>query len=108
VCLVQAVECNHYNSHWWGIAVKPFDCNGRARLESGNTSAVKWLGVVGEYRIDWGPGYRIYLAKGGADLVILLGGGTKKRQSRDIERAKGLWSEYKARKGTASRSKEKR
>ncbi|MGA7355319.1 MAG: type II toxin-antitoxin system RelE/ParE family toxin [Candidatus Cybelea sp.] len=80
----------------------------RARLESGNTSAVKWLGVVGEYRIDWGPGYRVYLAKDGPDLVILLGGGTKKRQSRDIERARALWSEYKARKATASRAKEKR
>jgi putative addiction module killer protein len=69
---------------------------------------VKWLGVVGEYRIDRGPGYRVYLAKDGPDLVILLGGGTKKRQSRDIERARALWSEYKARKATASRAKEKR
>jgi putative addiction module killer protein len=42
----------------------------RARLEMGNTSAVKWIGVIGEYRIDWGPGYRVYLAKNGEDLVI--------------------------------------
>jgi putative addiction module killer protein len=34
------------------------------RLEMGNTSRVKWIGTIGEYRIDWGPGYRIYLAKG--------------------------------------------
>ncbi len=70
----------------------------------GNTSAVKWMGVIGEYRIDWGRGYRIYLAKDGDGLVILLGGGTKRRQQVDIERAKILWTEYKARKA-ASRSK---
>jgi len=67
----------------------------RARLEMGNTSAIKWIGVIGEYRIDWGPGYRVYLAKDGEDLVILLGGGTKRRQRADIERAKILWAEYK-------------
>jgi putative addiction module killer protein len=33
------------------------------RLEMGNTSRVKWIGTIGEYRIDWGPGYRIYLAR---------------------------------------------
>jgi putative addiction module killer protein len=70
----------------------------RARLEMGNTSAIKWIGVIGEYRIDWGPGYRIYLASDGEDLVILLGGGTKRRQQADIERAKILWTEYKVRK----------
>jgi putative addiction module killer protein len=80
----------------------------RARLEMGNTSALKRIGVIGEYRIDWGPGYRIYLAVDGKDLVILLGGGTKLRQQRDIERAKALWAEYKARKAAALRSREKR
>ncbi len=70
----------------------------RARLELGNTLAVKWIGVIGEYRIDWGPGYRIYLAKDGEDLMLLLGGGTKQRQRADIERARTLWVEYKARK----------
>jgi putative addiction module killer protein len=78
----------------------------RARLEMGNTSAIKWIGVIGEYRIDWGPGYRIYLAKDGEDLVILLGGGTKRRQQADIEHAKILWTEYKARKA-ASRSRQR-
>jgi putative addiction module killer protein len=71
------------------------------RLELGNTSRVKWLGAVGEYRIDWGPGYRIYLAKDGEALVILLGGGTKQRQQADIEKAVALWSEYKSRKAAA-------
>ena len=76
----------------------------RARLELGNTSAVRWIGVIGEYRIDWGPGYRIYLGKDGPDLVILLGGGTKRQQQADIEFAKALWAEYKTRKA-ASRSR---
>jgi putative addiction module killer protein len=77
----------------------------RARLEMGNTSAVKWLGTIGEYRIDWGPGYRIYLAKESDDIIILLGGGTKRRQQTDIERARILWQEYKSRKAAQFRQK---
>lgn len=77
------------------------------RLELGNTSRVKWIGTIGEYRIDWGPGYRLYLAKDGEALVILLGGGTKQRQQADIDRAKGLWAEYKARKSATVRRLEK-
>ena len=50
---------------------------------------------IGEYKIDWGPGYRIYLAKDGLQLIVLLGGGSKKRQQRDIDEAKVLWEEYK-------------
>ena len=67
------------------------------------TSRVKWIGSIGEYRIDWGPGYQIYIAKDGEALIILLGGGTKHRQQADIDRAKGLWAEYKARKAAAVR-----
>ncbi len=67
------------------------------RLEMGNTSNVKWFEGIGEVKIDWGPGYRIYLAKDGETLIILFGGGTKRRQEADIERAKELHAEYKAR-----------
>jgi len=42
------------------------------RLEMGNTSRVKWIGAIGEYRIDWGPGYWIYMAKDGNALIILF------------------------------------
>jgi putative addiction module killer protein len=50
------------------------------RLRQGNTSNVKSLGGgVQEYKIDWGPGYRIYFGYDGQTLVILVGGGTKKR-----------------------------
>jgi len=74
------------------------------RLESGITSNVKWIGGgLGEYRIDWGPGYRLYLGQDGATLIILLVGGTKKRQQADIDRARMLLAEYKTRKAAAQR-----
>ena len=69
------------------------------RLALGNTSNVKGVGAgVHEYRIDFGPGYRLYFGKDGETLVILLGGGTKKRQQRDIETAQARWADYKSRK----------
>lgn len=69
-----------------------------ARLEQGNLSNVKPVGEgVLEYRIDWGPGYRVYFGRDGDVLVILLTGGTKKRQQRDIDAAKTLWGDYKRR-----------
>ena len=78
------------------------------RLEMGNTSNVKWIGTIGEYRIDWGPGYRLYLGKDGEALIILLVGGTKKRQQPDIERAKNLFAEYKARKAAGAKPRPER
>jgi putative addiction module killer protein len=72
------------------------------RLATGNTSRVKWFQGIGECVIDWGPGYRVYLAKDGEELIILYGGGTKRRQPADIARAKELHAEYKARKLAAS------
>jgi len=53
---------------------------------------------ISECRIHWGPDIRIYLAWDGTKLVILLGGGTKRRQSKDIDAAKTAWKDYKARK----------
>ena len=65
----------------------------------GNLSNVKAVGQgVAEYRIDFGPGYRIYLGQDGATIVILLGGGTKKRQNADIRLAQQRWLHYKSRK----------
>jgi len=66
------------------------------RMEEGNFSNVKSVdeGVL-EYRIDFGPGYRVYFGRDGEVLVILLTGGTKKRQRRDIEAAKAYWRDYK-------------
>ena len=69
-----------------------------ARLEQGNLSNVKGVGEgVLECRIDWGPGYRVYFGRDGDVLVILLTGGTKQRQQKDIEAAKASWTDYKAR-----------
>jgi putative addiction module killer protein len=73
----------------------------KLRMELGNTSNVKWFASIGEYRIDWGPGYRIYLAKDGPDLIVLFGGGSKRRQQADIQRAKALHAEYETRKAVA-------
>lgn len=70
-----------------------------ARLSQGNFSNVKSLGNgVHEYKIDFGPGYRMYFGKDGERVVLLLGGGTKKRQQRDIGAALGCWQDYKRRK----------
>lgn len=68
------------------------------RLEQGNFGDSRAIreGLV-ELRVDIGPGYRIYLGRHGQDLVILLAGGDKSTQSRDIEQALNYWKEWKAR-----------
>ena len=69
------------------------------RREQGNLSNLKEVGAgVYEYRIDFGPGYRIYFGKEDDRLVLLLAGGTKRRQDADISAAKGHWRDYKRRK----------
>jgi putative addiction module killer protein len=69
------------------------------RVELGNFSNVKGVGAgVHEFRIDFGPGYRIYFGKDGDQFVILLAGGTKSRQQRDIATAQKRWADYKKRK----------
>ena len=70
-----------------------------ARLGQGNRSSVKSVGHgVLEYRIDSGPGYRVYFGHDGEALVILLTGGTKRRQQRDIAEAAEFWTDYRRRK----------
>jgi putative addiction module killer protein len=69
------------------------------RISQGNLSNAKSVGRgVFEFKIDFGPGYRLYFGRDGERIVILLGGGTKKRQQRDIEIAIANWREYKRRK----------
>lgn len=68
-------------------------------MEQGNFAAAKSVGSgVSELRLDFGPGYRVYFGRDGERLVILLGGGSKKRQQADIATAHALWIEYKKRK----------
>jgi len=69
------------------------------RIGNGNFSRVEGVGNgVFECKIDFGPGYRVYFGKDGEKLIVLLGGGTKKRQQNDIRNALHLWQEYKKRK----------
>ena len=77
----------------------------KSRLELGNTSNIKWFGGIGEYRVDWGPGYRIYLVREGKRLIILFGGGTKKTQKSDIRATHRLFLEYKDRKKMVNKRK---
>jgi putative addiction module killer protein len=66
------------------------------RISNGNVSTVKSVGGgVHECRIDTGPGYRVYFGKDGERFIILLGGGTKRKQQKDIDAAKALWQQYK-------------
>ena len=69
------------------------------RMEQGNLSNAKGVGAgVFECRIDFGPGYRVYFGKDGDTLIILLGGGIKKPQQKNIQDARIIWKEYKQRK----------
>jgi len=69
------------------------------RLEGGNTGALKSVGRgVHEIRIDFGPGYRVYVGQDGPELVILLGGSTKARQDNAIADAQARWADYRRRK----------
>lgn len=75
----------------------------KLRMQQGNLSNVEWFRGIGEYKIDWGPGYRIYLARDGQKILVLLGGGTKRRQQSDIDHALALWEDYKVRKAALKR-----
>jgi putative addiction module killer protein len=69
------------------------------RLRSGNPGDSKAVGEgVEELRIDYGPGYRVYFGQDGDAIVVLLVGGDKRTQSRDIETARTCWKDYKERK----------
>ncbi|MFH0724939.1 MAG: type II toxin-antitoxin system RelE/ParE family toxin [Pseudomonadota bacterium] len=73
--------------------------NGNARLENGNVSNAKSVGGgIYECKINFGPGYQVYFAYDGKTIIILLAGGRKSRQSKDIQVAKDRWLNYKARK----------
>ncbi len=90
---------DHQAAAWVSIAID--------RIAEGNTSNAKALSEgVSELRINRGPGYRIYFGWDGKMLVILLGGGTKKRQQNDIQAALRHWRSYKARKAAGRTKKE--
>ena len=69
-----------------------------ARFQAGNIGDARSVGAgVHEARFTIGPGYRIYFGLDGTTLIILLCGGDKGSQKRDIKRAKDLWNDYLAR-----------
>ena len=68
------------------------------RLEQGNFGDHKYCrGGVWELRVDVGPGYRVYYAQAGKQLVLLLCGGSKSSQQVDISRACEFWQDWKSR-----------
>ena len=71
-----------------------------ARVAVGNLGDVETVGNgVHELRVDWGPGYRVYFSRHGKVIIVLLCGGDKRTQSKDIKRAKAYCEDYKARAG---------
>ena len=66
------------------------------RIELGNPGDHRSIGEgVFELRLHFGPGYRIYYGRVGDEVILLLAGGTKSDQQRDVQRAKRYWYEYK-------------
>ena len=69
-----------------------------SRVREGNLGDVQGVGSgVLELRIDWGPGYRVYFARRGEFIILLLCAGDKRTQQRDIRRAKTYLEDYDAR-----------
>lgn len=68
------------------------------RMRVGNFGDCKSVGEgVSELRIDYGPGYRVYFGRLGAEVVLLLGGGFKDKQEENIRKARKCWEEFKSR-----------
>src|ERR1017187_2845411 len=87
---------NHYRAWFNGLSVEYASkvAAARSRMMAENTGNVKPIdGTLKEYRIDWGPGIRIYIVQDGDRLIVLLGGGTKSGQKADIKQAKDLRDE---------------
>ena len=65
------------------------------RVEAGNLGDVSSVGEgIEEFRIHYGPGYRIYFRRQGENIILLLVGGDKSSQESDIKKAKALWNQY--------------
>lgn len=65
------------------------------RVRAGNFGTIRALGDgVSELKIDYGPGYRVYYAMSGKTVVLLLIGGDKSTQKKDIQAAKNFWRDY--------------
>lgn len=96
---------NRYRE-WFNVLAAPAAAKAAsavARMAAGNTSNLKGIGSgLAEWRIDWGPGIRIYVHQDGTRLIVLLGGSDKGSQSTEIKAAAVLVKEYKQRKKSAT------
>jgi putative addiction module killer protein len=63
------------------------------RLELGLLGDAKFFGGIGELRVDYGPGYRLYFVKRGSEVIVLLCGGDKSTQKKDIKKAAAMAKE---------------
>lgn len=87
----------------WRDKLKDAEAKRRIRIrltyvEKGTLGDSKSVGEgVYEMRIDYGPGYRLYFALAGLQLILLLCGGDKSSQERDIKQAKKYWQDYQER-----------
>lgn len=92
---------NHYRQFFYALPPIPAAkvATVVARLASGHTSGLKSLGGgLAEWRLDWGPGIRVYVHQDGPMLVVLLAGSDKGDQQKTIRQAHDLVAEYKTRK----------
>jgi putative addiction module killer protein len=89
--------------HKWLISLKDRSVRARIRVRLnrvrlGDFGDCKPVGKgVSELRVDYGPGYRVYYGKSGMTIVILLCGGSKKSQSRDVQLAQAYWADFQRR-----------
>lgn len=98
--MIEIIKTNHFDQ--WLRKLR--DHRARARIEArvtrlaeGNAGDVKPVGGgVSEMRIDYGPGYRVYYLQKGDIMVVLLCGGDKSSQTRDIQDALAIAAEWKA------------
>jgi putative addiction module killer protein len=98
---------NHYREWFNGLAAPAAAkaATAVARMAAGNTSNLKGIGQgLAEWKIDWGPGIRIYVHQDGAQLIILVGGSDKSDQAAEIKAAATLVEEYKQRKKVAAQA----
>jgi putative addiction module killer protein len=93
-----SVDGESYFREWLDSLAVPVRARIQARVlrfETGNLGDHKSIGEgVWEARVMFGPGYRIYFAKEGRAIILLLLGGDKSSQTGDIRKARRLWKEY--------------
>jgi putative addiction module killer protein len=98
--VIEIIKTNHFDQ--WISKLRDGQARARinarlARVALGNIGDVKPVGKgVSEMRINYGPGYRVYCLQKGEVLVVLLCGGDKSSQQRDIENALAIAAEWKA------------